>query len=129
MAGAWHCRQAPCQATRAGIVLDATNLNRVPPRPGFFLYRRTTTDGAAAQHPRIAHRAGDQLMYVAVKGGEQAIDNAHALLAERRRGDPSIPELSVEQLQQQMPLAVSRIMSEGSLYDPQLAALALKQAT
>ena len=67
-------------------------------------------------------------MYVAVKGGEQAIDNAHALLAERRRGDPSIPELSVEQLQQQMPLAVSRIMSEGSLYDPQLAALALKQA-
>lgn len=67
-------------------------------------------------------------MYVAVKGGEQAIDNAHALLALRRRGDTSVPELSVEQLRQQMPLAVARIMSEGSLYDPQLAALALKQA-
>lgn len=67
-------------------------------------------------------------MYVAVKGGEQAIDNAHALLAVRRRGDPGVPELSVDQLQQQMPFAVSRIMSEGSLYDPQLAALALKQA-
>ncbi|WP_239987105.1 hypothetical protein, partial [Pseudomonas syringae] len=26
-------------------------------------------------------------MYVAVKGGEQAIDNAHRLLASRRRGD------------------------------------------
>ena len=27
-------------------------------------------------------------MYVAVKGGEQAIDNAHKWLAEARRGDP-----------------------------------------
>ncbi len=67
-------------------------------------------------------------MYVAVKGGETAIDNAHALLAARRRGSRSVPELSVEQLREQMPLAVSRIMSEGSLFDPELAALALKQA-
>ena len=28
-------------------------------------------------------------MYVAVKGGERAIENAHALLAHARRGDPS----------------------------------------
>ena len=28
-------------------------------------------------------------MYVAVKGGEKAIDAAHRLLAEERRGDPS----------------------------------------
>ena len=27
-------------------------------------------------------------MYVAVKGGENAIDNAHRLLADARRGDP-----------------------------------------
>jgi len=27
-------------------------------------------------------------MYVAVKGGERAIENAHALLAHARRGDP-----------------------------------------
>ena len=67
-------------------------------------------------------------MYVAVKGGEQAIDNAHALLAHKRRGEPSIPELSVSQIEQQMPMAVARVMSEGSLYDPQLAALAIKQA-
>ncbi|WXL24678.1 carbon-phosphorus lyase complex subunit PhnI [Ectopseudomonas mendocina] len=67
-------------------------------------------------------------MYVAVKGGERAIDNAHALLAKTRRGDTSIPELSVEQIREQMPLAVSRVMTEGSLYDPQLAALAIKQA-
>lgn len=67
-------------------------------------------------------------MYVAVKGGETAIDNAHALLASRRRGQTAVPELSVDQLREQMPLAVSRIMSEGSLFDPELAALALKQA-
>lgn len=67
-------------------------------------------------------------MYVAVKGGEQAIDNAHRLLAKKRRGDTSIPELGVEQVREQLPLAVARVMSEGSLYDTELAALAIKQA-
>ena len=67
-------------------------------------------------------------MYVAVKGGEQAIDNAHALLADKRRGDPSVPALSVEQIRQQMPFAISRVMAEASLYDEELAALAIKQA-
>ena len=67
-------------------------------------------------------------MYVAVKGGERAIDNAHAWLAEERRGDPAVPELSVAQITQQMTLAVNRVMAEGSLYDPDLAALAIKQS-
>ena len=67
-------------------------------------------------------------MYVAVKGGERAIENAHAWLAEERRGDPSVPELSVAQIRTQMALAVNRVMAEGSLYDPDLAALAIKQA-
>lgn len=67
-------------------------------------------------------------MYVAVKGGERAIDAAHAWLAEERRGDPAVPELSVDQIRQQMALAVNRVMTEGSLYDPDLAALAIKQA-
>jgi alpha-D-ribose 1-methylphosphonate 5-triphosphate synthase subunit PhnI len=67
-------------------------------------------------------------MYVAVKGGEEAIRNAHRLLDEERRGDPAIPELSVEQIKQQMTLAVHRVMSEGSLYNEDLAALAIKQA-
>lgn len=67
-------------------------------------------------------------MYVAVKGGEAAIDNAHRLLAEARRGDPSVPDLSVAQIREQMALLVDRVMTEGSLYDPDLAALALKQA-
>ncbi len=67
-------------------------------------------------------------MYVAVKGGERAIENAHAFLAEERRGDPAVPELSVAQIREQMTLAVNRVMAEGSLYDPDLAALAIKQA-
>lgn len=67
-------------------------------------------------------------MYVAVKGGEQAIDNAHALLAAERRGDPAAPEISIAQIEQQLALAVDRVMAEGSLYDRDLAALAIKQA-
>jgi alpha-D-ribose 1-methylphosphonate 5-triphosphate synthase subunit PhnI len=67
-------------------------------------------------------------MYVAVKGGERAIDNAHAWLAEERRGDLAVPELTVAQIREQMALAVNRVMAEGSLYDPDLAALAIKQA-
>jgi alpha-D-ribose 1-methylphosphonate 5-triphosphate synthase subunit PhnI len=67
-------------------------------------------------------------MYVAVKGGEQAIDNAHLLLARDRRGNPAIPELSIDQIREQMTLAIARVMAEGSLYEPDLAALAVKQA-
>ncbi|BBK42720.1 carbon-phosphorus lyase complex subunit PhnI [Allostella vacuolata] len=67
-------------------------------------------------------------MYVAVKGGEAAIANAERLLAEKRRGDPAVPELSTAQIEQQLGLAVDRVMTEGSLYDRELAALALKQA-
>lgn len=67
-------------------------------------------------------------MYVAVKGGERAIDNAHAWLAEERRGDTSVAELSVAQIKEQLKLAVNRVMAEGSLYDPDLAALAIKQS-
>jgi alpha-D-ribose 1-methylphosphonate 5-triphosphate synthase subunit PhnI len=67
-------------------------------------------------------------MYVAVKGGERAIENAHALLERARRGDPSVPEMSLGQISEQLALAVDRVMSEGSLYDRELAALAIKQA-
>ena len=67
-------------------------------------------------------------MYVAVKGGERAIEAAHDWLAEERRGDPAVPELTLEQIREQMTLAVNRVMAEGSLYDPDLAALAIKQA-
>jgi len=68
------------------------------------------------------------MAYVAVKGGEQAIDHAHAWLAEERRGDTATPALSVAQIQEQLGRSVDRVMAEGSLYDRELAALAIKQA-
>ncbi|WP_181708398.1 carbon-phosphorus lyase complex subunit PhnI [Chthonobacter rhizosphaerae] len=67
-------------------------------------------------------------MYVAVKGGEQAIAAAHRLLAHERRGDRSVPALTLAQIAEQLTLAVDRVMAEGSLYDRDLAALAVKQA-
>ncbi|WP_407155750.1 carbon-phosphorus lyase complex subunit PhnI [Bradyrhizobium sp. STM 3557] len=67
-------------------------------------------------------------MYVAVKGGERAIENAHRLLAHERRGDRAVPELTLSQISEQLGLAVDRVMGEGSLYDRELAALAIKQA-
>ncbi|MEO0990422.1 MAG: carbon-phosphorus lyase complex subunit PhnI [Pseudomonadota bacterium] len=67
-------------------------------------------------------------MYVAVKGGERAIENAHSWLADKRRGDRDVSELTIAQIREQLSLAVDRVMAEGSLFDPDLAALALKQA-
>ncbi|WP_347557241.1 carbon-phosphorus lyase complex subunit PhnI [Robbsia sp. KACC 23696] len=67
-------------------------------------------------------------MYVAVKGGEKAILASYRLLDAYRRGDPALPALSIAQIVEQMPLAVSRVMSEGALYDRHLAALAIKQS-
>jgi alpha-D-ribose 1-methylphosphonate 5-triphosphate synthase subunit PhnI len=66
--------------------------------------------------------------YVAVKGGQQAIENAEKLLQNKRRGNPDIPELTLEQIEQQLTLAVERVMCEGNLYDRELAALAIKQS-
>ncbi|SMG57993.1 carbon-phosphorus lyase complex subunit PhnI [Paraburkholderia susongensis] len=67
-------------------------------------------------------------MYVAVKGGERAIEASWSLLDKARRGDPQIAELSVAQIREQLRLAVARVMTEGSVYDEELAALAIKQA-
>ena len=68
-------------------------------------------------------------MYVAVKGGEKAIVAAHALQEQQRRGDGRLPEISVDQISQQLNLAVERVMTEGGIADRELAALALKQAS
>ncbi|WP_266167988.1 carbon-phosphorus lyase complex subunit PhnI [Dyella subtropica] len=67
-------------------------------------------------------------MYVAVKGGERAIARSLELLAEARRGDTAVPELELVQIRQQLRLGVARVMQEGSLYDEELAALAIRQA-
>ena len=67
-------------------------------------------------------------MYVATKGGERAIGAAHAWLDAERRGDPAVAELAITQIEQQLGLAVDRVMAEGSCHDRGLAALAVKQA-
>jgi len=68
-------------------------------------------------------------MYVAVKGGAAAIEGSWRLLDQQRRGDTQLAALSVAQIRSQLSLAVDRVMTEGSLYDPELAALAIKQAS
>ncbi len=67
-------------------------------------------------------------MYVAVKGGERAIAASHAEIARARRGNETVPEMTVAQISEQLRLAVDRVMTEGSVYDRELAALAIKQA-
>src|SRR5215470_746111 len=68
------------------------------------------------------------MAYVAAKRGEHDIINSHGLTAEERRGRPDVAELSVRQISAQLGRAVDRVMTEGSIYDRTLAALALKQA-
>lgn len=67
-------------------------------------------------------------MYVAVKGGEAAIEAAHGWLAHRRRGDAALPAVTPTQIEEQLGLAVDRVMAEGSCHDRALAALAIKQS-
>ncbi|GLV53590.1 carbon-phosphorus lyase [Dictyobacter sp. S3.2.2.5] len=67
------------------------------------------------------------MAYVAVKGGTKAVLNAEQLVDYFRLKGGSDP-ISVRQVQDQMRLAVDRAMSEGAIYAPELAALALKQS-
>lgn len=65
--------------------------------------------------------------YVAVRGGLEAIAAA-AEHAEYMRLQGGSDPLQVAQIRDQFRLLVDRVMGEGSLYAPDLAALALKQA-
>ena len=62
------------------------------------------------------------------RAARRAIENAHALLARCAPGRSRVPEMSLAQIDEQLALAVDRVMTEGSLYDRELAALAIKQA-
>ncbi|RPH50461.1 MAG: carbon-phosphorus lyase [Desulfobacteraceae bacterium] len=65
--------------------------------------------------------------YVAVKGGNEAIEKACQLFVHERTKGLSRP-LGIDQIKEQLYLAIDRVMGEGSLYAPDLAALALKQS-
>jgi alpha-D-ribose 1-methylphosphonate 5-triphosphate synthase subunit PhnI len=65
--------------------------------------------------------------YSAVKGGLDAIHAAEALI-QRPTFAAGETEVDTRQLEHQLSLAVDKVMGEGGLYSPELAALALKQA-
>ena len=65
--------------------------------------------------------------YVAARGGVEAIEQARDLVRYFRLRGGSEP-LEIRQIQDQLRLAVDKVMGEGSLYSPFHAALALKQA-
>src|ERR1700752_1370043 len=67
-------------------------------------------------------------MYVAVKGGERAIEASWRMLDKARRGDTRLAELSVGQIREQLRLAVARVITQGSGFYEELVALAIKQA-
>jgi alpha-D-ribose 1-methylphosphonate 5-triphosphate synthase subunit PhnI len=64
--------------------------------------------------------------YVATRGGTEAVLKAEELVEYFRLKGESEP-LTTNQIKDQLRLAVDRAMSEGGLYAPELAALALKQ--
>jgi alpha-D-ribose 1-methylphosphonate 5-triphosphate synthase subunit PhnI len=66
------------------------------------------------------------MAYVSVKGGSDAIENAKELVEYFRLKKKALP-IEVEQIMNQLRLAVDKVMGEGSLYAPEYAALALKQ--
>ncbi len=63
-------------------------------------------------------------MYVAARGGEEAIQNAEILY--RALNGPLTPEF-IRRIEVTLPYLVDRVMAEGSLYAPELAALAIAQ--
>lgn len=67
-------------------------------------------------------------MYVAVKGGEKAVQQSRRMVEKARRGRADIPQIRVDQIKEQLGLAVDRVMAEGALYDPRAAATAIRQA-
>jgi alpha-D-ribose 1-methylphosphonate 5-triphosphate synthase subunit PhnI len=68
------------------------------------------------------------MAYVGIKGGAAAIRAAaEAMEYQRTAAAASQQPLAVEQIRVQLHALVSRLLSEGGLYHPGLAALALKQ--
>src|ERR1700744_404392 len=65
--------------------------------------------------------------YIAVKGGSDAIHQAKELVEFYRVKEQTTP-VSVEQIRTQMSLACDKVISEGGLYAPEYAAIALKQS-
>jgi len=72
------------------------------------------------------------MSYIAIKGGGRAIRAASAvteyLRTEQGLHDPTAAPLEIDALQSQLRLLVDRVVSEGGVYHPRFAALAIKQS-
>ncbi|MFT6438082.1 MAG: alpha-D-ribose 1-methylphosphonate 5-triphosphate synthase subunit PhnI [Candidatus Azotimanducaceae bacterium] len=67
--------------------------------------------------------------YVAIKGGGQAIEGTKAAFDYlRARNSQDAVSLGTDVIQNQLRLLHSRVLSEGGVYHPKLASLAIKQA-
>lgn len=67
--------------------------------------------------------------YVAIKGGGQAIEGTKAVFDYlRTRNSQDDVSLGTDVIQNQLRLLHSRVLSEGGVYHPKLASLAIKQA-
>jgi len=64
------------------------------------------------------------MAYVATRGGARAIEQSERLY---RAALGSIDAARVEALRGALPMLIDRVMGEASLYEPDLAALALAQ--
>ena len=64
--------------------------------------------------------------YVAVTAGEELIERAEELFESQRIGDTG--DVDIDQIDEQLSRLTAQAMSEGGLYAPRLAALAVKQA-
>jgi alpha-D-ribose 1-methylphosphonate 5-triphosphate synthase subunit PhnI len=67
------------------------------------------------------------MSYVAIKGGKAAIDGAASANEYLRCKGTADEPLTLAMIEEQLRLLTSRVVSEGGLYHPRLAALALKQ--
>lgn len=65
------------------------------------------------------------MAYVATRGGERAIDQSERLY---RAELGQIDAARVAEIRQALPMLIDRVMGEASLYEPDLAALALAQS-
>jgi alpha-D-ribose 1-methylphosphonate 5-triphosphate synthase subunit PhnI len=64
--------------------------------------------------------------YTAVRGGLAAIESAAALVDDMPVNSDA--PVRIDQIERHLQIAVGRVMAEGGLVDPELAALAIKQA-
>jgi alpha-D-ribose 1-methylphosphonate 5-triphosphate synthase subunit PhnI len=63
--------------------------------------------------------------YVAIKGGEKAIDNSLSFYSETVQKAEQLEEETIENA---LRYAVDRVMGEGSLYSKKLASVAIKKS-